>query len=138
MTSNKTCMTTMMLAVNKVNPCREIRDMIKEYLFFDIRTIIYANYLSDKRFKLFKMLSTGRFDSDVVDDGDDSMVGYFAFWTTIPSNDDNSEDEPQFQSFFCSMCGNYYTPPTNMDITLFKNRSLQDRLFCTCDDDTPM
>ena len=149
-----TCIATAILAINKVHPCREIRDTIKEYLFFDIRTIAYANYLSGKRFDM----PLFRFDSDIDEDGS-LGPGYFAFWNTAPIEDNgcgirsiaednhaysderhrsSSEYEdiepPQFEIFFCTVCGNYATPPHRMEMTLF-HRSLRDRLFCVCDDD---
>jgi len=127
-----TYIATSILAIHQVHPCREIRDKIKEYLFFDIRTITYAKYLSGKRFDM----PLYRFDTDIDEDGSWGP-GYFACWTTSPIEDTEDNDDiepPQFEQFFCTVCGNYETVPKNMEITLF-HRSLRDRLFCVCDDD---
>ena len=78
-----------------------------------------------------------RYDYEIdIDDDDDTFgPGYFAFWTTAPNEDveDTEDVDPQFQQYFCTVCGNYETLPKNMQITLF-HRSLCDRLFCACDD----
>lgn len=148
--------TTKILAVYAVNYSREIRDVIKSYLFFDKRTIHYAEYLKSKRTDLLYSIIGSRYDPDDPDDPDEEDeedLGSYMFWTDsheynnrykstlLPTRLDPSlehqesfeedESEPKFNALFCITCGNYIGSNTIRlcryeDIATFSDLSMMD------------
>jgi hypothetical protein len=144
------CITTKILAIYAANHSREIRDVIKSYLFFDKRTIHYAEYLRDNRFDLLCSIIGSRYDcgSDDEDEDDDEGdegdgaddPGYYAFWTDSHEyNKKHVEGEvdeapPKFEAIFCVTCGNYFGSNTITNSTNLEKRKFLHTIMCACDD----
>jgi hypothetical protein len=92
--------------INQLGLPYEIRDMIKSYCFYDIKTweiIQFIHYKKRTINHIFKhhVTSTRARPSEYYENDDDD--GHWAFWTDT----DEDRDTHQFQSSNCIVCGNY-------------------------------
>lgn len=84
--------------INQMGLPYEIRDMIKSYCFYDIKTWETIQFIHYK-----KRIINDIFKHHVTFIRDDDDDGHWAFWT------DTDEDRytHQFQGTNCIVCGNY-------------------------------
>ena len=118
--------TTKQCIINQLNLPYDVRDTIKSFCFYDIKTwetIQFIRYKKEEIDLLFKYKITSRATAPSQFYANDDEDDHWIFWV------DTDEDgyKCQFQGSNCTVCGNY--------TSLYAPNYISQKILCNCQDD---